>query len=131
MICGEGQLSNDVLFFSILDYLKQEASAADLMKFTIMVLHQNANFIRSIQDWELECLSNFIDSIYGTPMKGSGEDKICWIVAKKKGFEVSGYYQVLLNANDQSFPWKSIWKSKIPFRVAFLYGLLPWENFDN
>lgn len=89
------------------------------------------NFIRAIQDWELDCLSNFMDSIYNTSVKGSREDKICWILAKKKGFGISGYNQVLLNANDQSFPWRSIWKSKILFRVAFLYELLPWENFDN
>ena len=87
--------------------------------------------MKAIQDWELECLSNFINSIYGIPMKGSGEDKIYWIVAKKKGFGVSGYCQISFNANDHSFPWKSIWKSKILFRVAFLYGLLPWGNFDN
>ena len=32
---------------------------------------------------------------------------------------MSGYYRVLLGNGDQSFPWKSIWKSKIPSRVAF------------
>ena len=89
------------------------------------------NFIRAIQDWELECLSNFMDSINSTLVKESREDKICWILSKKKGFGISGYYQVLLNANDQSFPWRSIRKSKILFRVSFLYGLLLWENFDN
>ena len=50
----------------------------------------------------------------------SGEDKMCWILVKKKGFKVSGFYQVFLNANVQSFPWRSIWKSKIPSRVAFI-----------
>ena len=32
---------------------------------------------------------------------------------------MSGYYRVLLGNGDQSFPWKSIWKSKITSRVAF------------
>ena len=41
-----------------------------------------------------------MDSIYSTSVKGSREDKICWILAKKKGFGISGYNQVLLNAND-------------------------------
>ena len=30
-----------------------------------------------------------------------------------------GYYRILLGNGDQSFPWKSIWKSKTPSRVAF------------
>ena len=36
-----------------------------------------------------------------------------------------GYYRILLGNGDQSFPWKSIWKSKIPSRElwAMVLGL--------
>ena len=51
-------------------------------------------------------------------LRGVGEDKICWMPAKKRGFEVSSYYEVLIGSGDQSFPWKSIQKSKVPFKVA-------------
>ena len=29
------------------------------------------------------------------------------------------YYNLLMGSNDYCFPWKSIWKQKIPSRVAF------------
>lgn len=44
---------------------------------------------------------------------------MCQKPAKRKGFELSGHYQVLTRIRDQSFTWKSIWKTKIPSRVAF------------
>ena len=36
-----------------------------------------------------------------------------------KGFEVSSYYQAFLGVCTQSFPWRSIWKQKVPSKVAF------------
>ena len=92
---------------------EKEASVADLLKFTNGVLHWDVNFIRAMQDWELESLSNFMDTIYGASVRGSGEDKkMCWAPDKQRGFQVSGFYWVLLHTSVQSFPWKSIWKPK-------------------
>ena len=48
---------------------------------------------------------------------------MCWKPARGKGFTVRSYYQVLTNSVDQSFPWKTVWKSKVPSRGAFLCGL--------
>ena len=48
--------------------------------------------------------------------------KICWNPDKKKGFKVGTYYHLLDAAaitNEQSFPWKIIWRSKVPPRVVF------------
>ena len=52
-------------------------------------------------------------------MRGIGEDKMRWTPTKSKDFEVSNYYQALLGVCTQSFPWRSIWKQKVPSRVAF------------
>ena len=52
-------------------------------------------------------------------MKGFGEDKICWKPDREKGFMVKDYYNILVGSNDYCFPWKSIWKQKIPSRVVF------------
>ena len=51
-------------------------------------------------------------------MRGIGKDKMCWTPAKSKGFEISSYYQALLGVCTQSFPWRSIWKQKVPSGVA-------------
>ena len=92
---------------------------ADLMQYTDTILHWDVNFLRAMQDWELESLSNFMDMIYGASVKGSGQHKLCWKPEKNKGFMVRGYYMVLLDNGVQSFPWKGIWTSKIPSRVTF------------
>ena len=44
---------------------------------------------------------------------------MCWIPGKVKGFLVRDYYRILAGAASFGFPWKSIWKQKIPSRVAF------------
>ena len=44
---------------------------------------------------------------------------MCWIPNKVKGFLVSDYYRILAGTAFFEFPWKSIWKQKISFRVAF------------
>ena len=68
---------------------------------------------------ELEALAGFMDTIYGASVKGFGEDKMCWKLNREKGFLVKNYYSLLVGSNDYCFPWKSIWKQKIPSRVAF------------
>jgi hypothetical protein len=41
-------------------------------------------------------------------------------VPLRKGlFEVKSYYKALLPRRSHSFPWKSVWRSKAPPRVAF------------
>jgi hypothetical protein len=46
-------------------------------------------------------------------------DKICWIPSKRKIFEVKSYYKLKVNSELVDGPWKIIWKSKAPPRVAF------------
>jgi hypothetical protein len=51
-------------------------------------------------------------------------DRICWSPSKRKLFEVSSSFGVLSISLDRyeagcSFPWKGIWKVKVPRRVSF------------
>ena len=61
----------------------------------------------------------FMESIYASPLRGLSEDKMCWIPNKHKGFRVRDYYKFLVGNTLLGFPWKSIWKQKIPSKVAF------------
>ena len=89
------------------------------MRFTNGVLHWEIHFCRNVHNRELEAFWSFINTIYCTPARGFGEDKRCWLPCKSKGFTVSAYYHLLVGHSEQFFPWKSIWKQKIPSRVAF------------
>lgn len=75
--------------------------------------------MRAVQDWELESLMTFMDTIYGTPIRGIEENKMCWKPDIKKGFKVNDYYRLLGGTSDQYLPWKSIWKPNVPPIVAF------------
>uniref|UniRef100_A0A2N9FAP7 Reverse transcriptase zinc-binding domain-containing protein n=1 Tax=Fagus sylvatica TaxID=28930 RepID=A0A2N9FAP7_FAGSY len=57
--------------------------------------------------------------LYSSSAKGHGEDSICWRGGFKDGFQVKAYYRAILPQSGFTLPWKSIWKSKAPPRVAF------------
>ena len=69
----------------------KEADLADLMQFPNGVLLWDLEFLQEIHDRESKLLSVFWDVIYGVSLRGIGEDKMCWTLAKSKGFEVSNY----------------------------------------
>ena len=104
----------------------KEGSVAEPMKFTNGVLHWDVSFFRAIHNWELEAMLSFMDTIYGTSIKGIEEDKMSRKVDRTKGFMVNAYYFLLVGSNDSSFPWKSIWKLRIPSRVVFFVWIAAW-----
>ena len=75
--------------------------------------------VRGVHAQDLKAMSDFMETIYGSPIRGLGEDKMCWIPSKVNGFLVSDYYRSLASTVFFGFPWKNIWKQKIPSRVAF------------
>ena len=106
----------------------KEAYMADLMKFPNGVLFWDLNFRRYSEGWELESLYNLMSRIYGASLKGVGDDQMCWKPVMGRGFAVRSYYQVLTKSFDQSFPWKTVWKSKVPSRVAFFVWIVALGN---
>uniref|UniRef100_A0A7N2LP74 eRF1 domain-containing protein n=1 Tax=Quercus lobata TaxID=97700 RepID=A0A7N2LP74_QUELO len=58
-----------------LEGIDREASVAELMKFTNGVLFWDVSFFRGIHVRELEAMSSFIDTIYGSLARVFGEDK--------------------------------------------------------
>ena len=83
------------------------------------VIHWNVMFIRPIHDWEMIEVSRFFELLYSQQIRHGGVDEICWIPLKRKIFEVKSYYKLKVNSELVDGPWKIIWKSKVPLRVAF------------
>ena len=75
-------------------------------------------FCRLVNDQESQSLDSFMVLIYSTKVRG-GSDNLCWKPASNRGFKVSGYYHSISPSTGISFPWKMVWQSKVPPRVAF------------
>ena len=90
----------------------KDSSITDLVQFCNGIVHWNFQFLRCMQDWEFESLSN-------CKVGEKGEDRLCWKPAKSRGFEVGGYYNSLVSTTTIFFPWKIPWKSKVLPRVVF------------
>jgi hypothetical protein len=57
--------------------------------------------------------------LYSCKIAQGNVDRIYWSPSKKGVFEVKSFYKVLSNPANEMFPWKSIWRTKVPSRVAF------------
>jgi hypothetical protein len=97
----------------------KEASIADNMEHSSNFIQWNIQFTRLIHDWEVGELASFYKSLYDCKLQGEGKDKLWWVPSRKGLFEVKSFYRALLPRGQVSFPWKSVWKSKTPHRVAF------------
>ena len=53
------------------------------------------------------------------PLNGEGHDKLFQKPVGNKSFKVSKYYLSLSFTPDTLFPWKPMWRSKIPPRITF------------
>jgi hypothetical protein len=97
----------------------KDAFVADNFQCRGNSIHWEVTFSRLAQDWELESFSSFLELLYSFTGIGSGEDKVCWKPSQSKYFQVKSYYKSLTTNGKDCFPWKSIWKAKVPPRVAF------------
>jgi hypothetical protein len=96
----------------------KEAWVADHLQFS------NGNsvefiFYQTCADWEVELVTAFFNVLYSLRVRQGGEDSIWWIPSKRRKFEVRSFYQALSTLASSSFPWKSIWRVKVPSRVSF------------
>ena len=96
----------------------KDSSVAEVMGWSVGRFHWNVQFRRPPQDWE-EAFDRFMELVYSSSVRGFGPDKVCWKLVRNRGFEVRGYCSSFYPPNLVSFPWKMIWQSKVPPRVAF------------
>jgi hypothetical protein len=82
-------------------------------------IHREVTFSHLAQDWEMESFLSFLEILYSVTITGIGEDKVYWLPSKDHIFQVKSYYDTLTCKREGWFPWKSIWKAKVPPRVAF------------
>ena len=82
--------------------LDKEASVAELMKFTNGFIFWDVSFFRGVH--ELEVVLSFMDTIYGSLVRGFDDDKMGWKPNRNKVFMINDYYRLLAGSNDSCFP---------------------------
>ena len=85
----------------------------------VTTFNWNVNFVRPIQDLELESVVTFLDLIYSGLVRRNGVDQLCWKPSASGVFYVKSFYKVLCSTTHSSFPWKPLWRLKVPTKVSF------------
>ena len=67
----------------------------EVMCFSNGRLHWDIRFCHPPQDLESKSFDLFWVMFYSTNVRGVGDDKLCWKLAMRRGFEVRGFYHSL------------------------------------
>jgi hypothetical protein len=72
----------------------------------------------------VDVLASFFTLLYSIKLHRDGEDKLWWSPSRKGKFDVRSFYKTLAYKEIFFFylfflPWKSIWQTKAPLKVAF------------
>lgn len=89
--------------------------AAPLKSVTV---HWDMNFIRLVHDSEVDVVSSLFNVMYSVSLVQGVEDKLCWILSKRRSFEVKTFYKALISYAHSYFHWRKIWRSKAHLMVA-------------
>lgn len=74
-------------------------------------------------------ISDFYSTLYALNLECGGEDKLLWIYPGNKKFSFRSLYKIMSTHSSTVFPWKCIWKSKLPLKVVVLVGWPRMEKF--
>jgi len=80
----------------------------------------NLSFRRMLNDWEIDSLTDFYNTLEQAINFQPNEDSLHWLKAKNGKFTVKSAYRHLDRpaAMLLPWPWKMIWKVKVPHKVA-------------
>ena len=79
----------------------------------------NPKFNRGFNDWELECIQNFLGLLNSKKANPQKKDNLVWMVAKNGSFTVKENFTHLERGNCPLVPVKLLWNSRVPTKVSF------------
>ena len=86
------------------------------------------HFIWEFNDWEMDEGLHFLRILGGnTPSMDVG-DWLRWKLKPNGDFDIQSYYNKLRDSPLVSFPWKGIWRVKVPRRVSFFVWCVAWNK---
>ena len=83
----------------------------------------NPSFSKPFNNWEVDCVENFLVCLHGKRVYKDAEDRVLWIETKSSKFIVKYLYNALELDNSVSFLLRSIWNLWVQPKVSFF----AWE----
>lgn len=89
----------------------------------------NFNFKRQLNDWEVVRVAEFLNTVGNFNGNQAEEDVLWWKGGSRGIFKVGAAYRLMDQPSLQNptWPWKHIWKCKIPYKVSCFIWLLAKE----
>lgn len=112
-----GQRTLKQLFPDIYNMNQQQGSSVGEMW---IGLGWNLTYRRLLNDWEIQRLTAFYNTLEQFTGTSKTEDCVIWQRGRKGKFYVRSAYKEYNHSNNQigCWPWKLIWKVKISYKVA-------------
>ena len=79
----------------------------------------NLRFYWDFHERELQVAFSFLEFIHSRIPRGVRSDTSHWCLNGNGKFDTLSYYNNIRGAFASNFPWKGVWKVKIPKRVTF------------
>ena len=76
-------------------------------------------FYRNFHEREFEAAFSFLELVQSWIPRGIGCDRPHWCLNGNGKFDTRSFYYKIRGTSLSCFPWKGIWKVKVPKRVAF------------
>ena len=99
--------------------LEKDASVAANVKFLGEAPQWNVIFTKEVHDWEVDVVTTLFQKLQSVAIQREIQDKLRWILSKKRTFKVKDFFKALSRAEGRGFPWKSVWRTKSPPRATF------------
>uniref|UniRef100_M1A801 Reverse transcriptase zinc-binding domain-containing protein n=1 Tax=Solanum tuberosum TaxID=4113 RepID=M1A801_SOLTU len=86
----------------------------------------NLRLRRNLNDWEVNFIADFQNTVPQNLNLTEEKDSLVWKVDSKGIFTVRSAYKDLTGTNTQEirWPWRMIWKTKVPYKVNYFTWLL-------
>ena len=92
---------------------------------------EDLRFYRAFEDWELAAFYFLLQFIQPRIPGGDSRDTLCWQLKGDGKFDTRSYYQAIQGTPNFLFPWKGVWKPKIPKRVALFFLVESCSRLDS
>jgi hypothetical protein len=79
----------------------------------------NVSFVRDAHEWEVGVFASFFHVLHLAMVSRDCADRLKWVPSEKGVFKVKSYFSSLAGGEGSRFPWKSVWRTQAPSRVAF------------